>query len=101
VADPAQAPWSSQRELRRHFQKHGSQLETPTEADYDGSARGTIRAGRRFNYLDADTSAPRVGYYHGRTERFTAMNASETRILSHYNDSESYVRNLPGSDYRR
>lgn len=101
MADSPQAPWVSLRELHRHFLKHGVKLGTTTETDYDASARGTIRAGRRFTYADPDTSKPRVGYYDLRTDRFTAMNATETRILSHFRISERYVRNLPGSDYRR
>lgn len=71
-----------------------------TAADYDRSARATIRAGQRFTYTDRDSRQPRVGYYDARTRRFTALTSNERRLLSHYRtDDTSYPRRLPDSTY--
>jgi hypothetical protein len=96
-----QARWTSERERSRHFQKHGPLLGQRTEDEYEASARATIRVGQRFTYEDSGTGRPRVGYYHVRTERFTALNERETRLLTHFRCPERYVRLLPSSGYRR
>jgi hypothetical protein len=74
-----------------------------TVADYDASARETIRFGISFTYTDPDADVPRVGYYALGTNRFTALNQSQTRILTHFipDRGESYVRDLPDSTYTR
>lgn len=96
-----QVAWTNQRERFRHFRRHGQVLGRLTEDDYDASARATIRAGKRFTYTDSGTGKQRVGYYDLRSERFTALNEAETRILTHFRCPERYVRTLPESAYRR
>src|SRR6185437_802640 len=91
--------WANASRLSLHFRKHGVALGAATVADYDASARGTIRAGRRFSYRDQNTGETRVGYFDFRTSRLTILNVAETRIVSHFSCRESYVRKLPGSDY--
>jgi hypothetical protein len=88
----------------KHFQKHGRELGIQDLARYDKSARTTIRLGNRFTYLDPDYGTPRVGYFTLGTGRFTALNASQTRILTHFapKNGERYVRDeLPQSTYKR
>lgn len=101
VADPSQAPWFSEFERRSHFRKHGQKLGTDAIETYDASARGTIRAGRRFTYRQPITGERRVGYYHRPTQRFTVMTDDEATIVSHFVCPERYVRRLPDSDYQR
>lgn len=101
MPQPDLARWTSERERSGHFQKHGPLLGRLTEDDCDASARATIRVGQRFTYEDAGTGRQRVGYYHARTERFTALNETETRILTHCRCPEWYVRLLMSSEYRR
>ena len=96
-----QAPWFSEWERSNHFRKHGARLGTPTVEAYDGSARGTIRAGRRFTYRAPEKDEPRVGYYDARGERLTTLTYDEAVIVSHFACPERYVRRLPDSDYRR
>jgi len=101
VADPAQAPWVSPRELRRHFRKHGPELGTPTEAHYDASARATIGYGRRFTFRRPRTGDPRVGYYHLATRRLTVLDWVESRTITHFRCRERYVQRLDHSTYTR
>ena len=73
-------------------------------SQYDRSARTTIRLGKCFTYLDPDYGVPRVGYFTLGNGRFTALNASQTRILTHFipKHGERYVRDeLPQSTYTR
>lgn len=74
-----------------------------TVAEYDASARETIRLGISFTYTDLDSGRAKIGYYAVGTNRFTALNRSETRILTHFVPArgESYVRGLPDSTYPR
>jgi len=68
---------------------------------YDRSARGTIRAGIRFTYRERGGLLKRVGYFHRRAGRLTALDESETRIVNHFACSEDYVRRQVDSDYTR
>ena len=72
-----------------------------TEEAYDRSARGTIRAGKRFTCREAATLLRRVGYYDRRMDRLTVLNESETRIVNHFRCDEAYVRRQIDSDYIR
>lgn len=100
-AGPADtAEWSDQQQEYRHFQKHRWRLRVHTVEAYTRSARATIRVGRAFTYDDPDFGDPRVGYYHARTHRFTALTEDQQMILTHFcPDSRAYVRNLPRSTY--
>jgi hypothetical protein len=84
-----------------HFQKHRYEFRSHSVAEYDESARRTIRLGKGFTYTDPDWGTPRVGYFAVGSGRFTALNASQTRILTHFipSDGERYVRTLPDSTY--
>jgi hypothetical protein len=99
VTQADQAPWFSEMERLRHFRKHGARLGTPTVEAYDGSARGTIRAGRRFTYRDPEKAEARVGYYDMRRERLTMLTDDESVIVSHFSCPARYVRRLRASDY--
>ena len=101
MSQAAQAPWTSERERLRHFQKHGARLGMPTVEAYDGSARGTIRNGRQFTYRDPDNDEPRVGFYDVQRGRLTVVTDDESAIVTHFSCPERYVRRLPSSDYRR
>jgi hypothetical protein len=94
-----QAVWASG-ELAEHFDKHPEGYRS--QAEYDRGAREVIRIGRRFEYRDTQSNAPRVGYYDKPSNRFTAMTGDERRITTHFRPDrgESYVRGLPGSTYR-
>ena len=94
-------PWTSEPERQWHFRKHGLSLRTPTVEAYDASARGTIRAGRRFTYRQWVSGQARVGYYDPATQRLTILNARETRVVSHFRCPESYVRGQDESNYQR
>ena len=69
-------------------------------ADYDASARATIRVGKRFTYRDPDTGEPRVGYFAMGSGKLTILQQDEAVILSHFipgaagNTCEAY-RNRP------
>lgn len=93
------ATWPSRSSLLRHFHKHGPDLGRATVEAYDESARATIRVGRRFTYTDPFSGESRVGYYHRATQRFTALRADESHILTHFRQDEAYVRRLPDSTY--
>jgi hypothetical protein len=87
----------------KHYNKHRGQFGRQTVEQYDKSARKTIRLGIRFTYRDPDYGAPRVGYFTPGNGRFTVLNRSETRIITHFipDDGEEYVRGLPESTYAR
>jgi pyocin large subunit-like protein len=91
---PGELPW--------HFGKHGHALGLSTIADYDASARDTIRVGKRFTYRTRLGRKPPVGYYDPRTNRFTALTRDEAIILTHVppTTGAAYVRGLPRSSYR-
>lgn len=98
---PDQAPWPNARYLRGHFHKHGPKLGKWDVQDYDGSARGTIRAGTRFTFQSRDTGEGRVGYFDERHDRLTAPNEDETVIITHMACTEAYCRRQLKSDYVR
>lgn len=94
------AAWTSREELEKHFHQHRRELGISTVQEYDDSARETIRVGTYFEYRDLQTDDWRVGYYDRATRRFTALNADETLILTHFRCPERYVaRSLRGSTY--
>jgi hypothetical protein len=75
-----------------------------TISDYDMSARDTLRNGTRFTYTYVDRRTPqleepRIGYYDRRKGLFTAVTDDDAVILSHFETSERYVRNLQDSTY--
>lgn len=94
------ATWMSRDELEKHFRQHRRELGVSTIEEYDESARATIAVGTHFEYRDLHTGDWRVGYYDRATRRFTAVNADETLILTHFRCPERYVaRSLRGSTY--
>lgn len=96
-----QAPWSSRRDLLRHFQRHGPEMGFQEVDKYEDSARGTIRSGRRFTYRDEGSGESRVGYYDLRQGRLTVLTDDEAAIVTHFPCPEHYVRRQPASEYRR
>ena len=98
---PVPAPeWPSREYLASHFRTHRRRLGLRTVEAYVASARDTIEIGTYFEYRALDSNEPRVGYYDAHSGRFTALNADESTILTHYRCSESYVaESLPGSTY--
>ena len=86
-----------------HFLAHRHELGVRTVVEYDQSARHTIRSGRYFTYRDPDSGNLRVGYFAPTTGRFTAMNPSQTKIITHFvpDRGERYVLDLPESTYMR
>lgn len=95
----ARAVWAPG-ELEEHYRKHPEGYRSPEE--YDLGARETIRVGRRFEYRDTQTNAPRLGFYDPETNRFTGLTADGRRITTHFRPDrgERYVRSLPGSTYQ-
>lgn len=95
----ASAVWG-RGELAEHFEKHPETYRS--EREYDEGARETIRLGARFTYTDTQTSAPRVGYFHKPSNRFTGLTGDEKRITTHFRPDrgERYVAGLPRSTYR-
>ena len=87
---------------RAHFQKHGREGPWPTEQAYDASARETIRVGSAFTYVDRESSAERLGFYHRDTNRFTSVTRDGRRITTQFRPDrgEAYVRGLDRSTYR-
>ncbi|GIW06860.1 MAG: hypothetical protein KatS3mg060_1665 [Dehalococcoidia bacterium] len=95
----ARAVWAPG-ELEEHYRKHPDGYRSVEE--YDRGARETIRVGTRFHYRDTQTDAPRLGFYHRETNRFTGLTGDGRRITTHFRPDrgERYVRGLPGSTYR-
>jgi hypothetical protein len=83
-----------------HFRKHGAKLGSADEAEYDASARETIRTGRRFAYQDPASGQGRLGYFDRRSGLLTALTDDEAIIVTHFLTDEQYVRQLPGSTFR-
>ncbi len=99
TAHPA-ARWPSPDQLRDKFEEHAADLGVGTVEEYDGSARPTIRAGRRFQYTDRQSGESRVGYYDARRRRFTALSPDERRLITHFRpDDPRDPRRLPDSTY--
>jgi hypothetical protein len=101
VTSPAaQGPnWRDHGACLNHFLQHGRQLGVRTVEEYDRSAQATVASGKRFDYNDRTTGAPRVGYYDPTNFRFVGMTANERTILTHFEAREDYVRRLPRSTY--
>ena len=94
------ATWISREELYKHFRQHRRELGIDSVEEYDESAHETIDVGTYFEYRDLQADLWRVGYYDRSTRRFTALNADETVILTHFRCPERYVaRSLRGSTY--
>jgi len=89
-------------QLQDHFEKHGREGPWASEADYDASARETIRIGTIFTYVDRTANAQRLGFYHRETNRFTSVTQDGRRITTQFKPDrgEAYVRGLPQSTYR-
>jgi hypothetical protein len=89
-------------QLQEHFQKHGREGSWPTVEAYDASARETIRVGFAFTYLDRESNAERLGFYHRESNRFTSVTRDGRRITTHFRPDrgETYVRGLERSTYR-
>jgi pyocin large subunit-like protein len=89
-------------QLRSHFAKHGKEMPWHSEAEYDASARETIRIGTTFTYQDRESDAERLGFYHRESNRFTAVTRDGRRIPTHFrpDGGESYPRMLYRSTYR-
>jgi hypothetical protein len=89
-------------QLQEHFSKHGREGPYATIRDYDSAARDTIIAGATFTYVDRESRAPRLGFYHGGTNRFTSLTADGQRITTffHPDRRDSYVRSLDRSTFK-
>ena len=89
-------------QLKAHIDKHGREGPWATEADYDASARETVRIGTAFTYMDRESNAERLGAYHKDTNRFTGVTRDGRRITTHFKPDrgEAYVRGLDRSTYR-
>lgn len=89
-------------QLKAHVDKHGREGPWATEADYDASARETVRIGTTFTYMDRESNAERLGAYHKDTNRFTGVTRDGRRITTHFKPDrgEAYVRGLDRSTYR-
>jgi pyocin large subunit-like protein len=89
-------------QLQAHFEKHGREGPWASEAAYDASARETIRIGTVFTYLDRESNAERLGFYHRESNRFTSVTRDGRRITTQFRPDrgEVYVRGLDRSTYR-
>ena len=89
-------------QLRAHVDKHGREGPWASEAEYDASARETIRIGSAFTYQDRESNAERLGFYHKDSNRFTGVTRDGRRITTQFKPDrgEVYVRGLDRSTYR-
>jgi hypothetical protein len=89
-------------QLRAHVDKHGREGPWASEAEYDASARETIRIGAAFTYQDRESNAERLGFYHKDSNRFTGVTRDGRRITTQFKPDrgEAYVRGLDRSTYR-
>jgi pyocin large subunit-like protein len=89
-------------QLRAHVDKHGREGPWASEAEYDASARETIRIGTAFTYQDRESNAERLGFYHKDTNRFIGVTRDGRRITTQFKPDrgEAYVRGLARSTYR-
>ncbi|SRR6266511_3453469 len=95
---PWEIEWNGRDSLEDHFGRHGKEVGAKNESEYLRSARETIQLGVRLTYQIG--SRERLGYYHKRTGRFTAVSGDGQSILTHSRESENYVGTLKGSTYR-
>src|SRR5688572_26435729 len=89
-------------QLRAHVDKHGREGPWASEAEYDASARETIKIGAAFTYQDRESNAERLGFYHKDSNRFTGVTRDGRRITTQFKPDrgEAYVRGLDRSTYR-
>jgi hypothetical protein len=89
-------------QLREHFEKHGKEMPWASEAEYDASARETVRIGTAFTYQDRESNAERLGFYHKNGNRFIGVTRDGRRITTQFRPDrgEAYVRGLDRSTYR-
>jgi hypothetical protein len=89
-------------QLQEHFAKHGREGPYSSITEYDWAARDTVVTGTRFTYVDRESRAQRVGFYHGPTNRFTSLTADGQRITTffHPDRRDSYVRGLDRSTFK-
>lgn len=90
--------WQSRGHLEDHFAKHGRGVGARTIAEYDSSARTTMRFGTIFSYEDRKTGLTRVGVYHRETALFTVV-SDDDRIVNHFRCDEEYIMDLPENTY--
>jgi pyocin large subunit-like protein len=95
------ASWSPG-QLQEHFRKHGREGPYSSVAEYDRAARDTVVNGISFTYLDRESRAQRLGFYHRSTNRFTSLTADGQRITTFFHPErrDSYVRGLDRSTYK-
>ena len=89
-------------QLQAHVVKHGREGPWASEADFDASARETIRIGTAFTYLDGTSHAERLGFYHRESNRFVSVTRDGLRITTQFKPDrgEAYARGLSRSTYR-
>src|SRR5262245_51703370 len=89
-------------QLKAHVDKHGREGPWASEAEYDASARETIRIGTSFTYIDRESNAERLGFFQKETNRFSGLTRDGRRITTHFKPDrgEAYVRGLDRSTYR-
>ena len=89
-------------QLKAHVDKHGREGPWATEAEYDASARDTIKIGTTFTYMDRESNAERLGFFQKETNRFSGVTRDGRRITTHFKPDrgEAYVRGLDRSTYR-
>lgn len=70
--------------------------------EYDASANATISNGVRFEYIDTGSGEQRVGYFDRETGLFTALDALEQMVITHFKPArgEIYVRTRQNSTYQ-
>jgi hypothetical protein len=89
-------------QLEAHFSKHGREGPYSTQAEYDRAAREVVIIGTPFTYVDRESRASRLGYYHAPSNRFISLTADARRITTffHPDQRDRYVRNLERSTYQ-
>jgi pyocin large subunit-like protein len=89
-------------QLHAHFEKHGAEGPWPSESAFDASAREAIRLGTDFTYVDQESNAQRLGFYHRESNRFVGVTRDGRRITTQFRPDrgEAYVRGLDHSTYR-
>lgn len=89
-------------QLEAHFRKHGPEGPYSSVAEYDRAARENIIEGTQFSYVDRESRAQRIGFYHAASNRFTSLTSDARRITTffHPDRREGYVRGLDRSTYR-
>lgn len=96
---PARPEWSDYPNLVNHFNLHGRKFGYTTVVEYEASSKATVARGRRFTYRDHSSRQQRVGYFDATAGHLTVLANDDLAIINHFPARESYVRNLPESDY--